>query len=114
MSSEKVVYSHQLVITFNQDENAHVFWEIAPDNAVLKTREASYEQLAKAGAPLAALGIRVLFDMLSEQIITLALDKANNQIWWEHLSQLQQLMTTETPALEGSTSAGAEEGVVVH
>jgi hypothetical protein len=114
MSSEKVVYSHQLVITFTQDENAHVLWEIAPDNAVLKTREASYEQLAKAGAPLAALGIRVLFDMLSEQIITLALDKANNQIWREQLGQLQQLLTAEAPVLESGSGTGAEERVVVH
>ena len=59
MSSKEIVHSHQLVITFNQNENAQVFWEIAPDNAVDKTREASYEQLAKAGAPLAALGIMV-------------------------------------------------------
>ena len=114
MTSEKIVHSHQLVITFNQDENARVFWEITPDNAVDKTREVSYEQLAKAGAPLAALGIRALFDMLSEQLITIALDKANNHIWQEHLVQLRQLMAAETPALEEGSGAGAEEAVVIH
>jgi len=98
MTSEKIVHSHQLVVTFNQDENAHIFWEIIPDNAVDQTKEASYEQLAKAGAPLAALGIRVLFDMLSDQLLTIALDKANNHIWQEHLIQHHQLLTAEASA----------------
>ena len=114
MSSEKIVHSHQLVVTFNQEENAHIYWEITPDNAVEQTKEASYEQLAKAGAPLAALGIRVLFDMLSDELLTIALDKANNHIWQEHLIQLRQLMLAEAPALEEGSGAGVEEGVLIH
>ena len=114
MTTEKIIHSHQLVITFNQDENAHVHWQITPDNAVESTSEATCEQLAKAGAPLAALGIRVLLDMLSEQLITIALDKANNHIWQEHLIQLQNAMTGETPALEAGVDAESEEVVVIH
>ena len=98
MTSEKTVHSHQVVITFNQDENADVYWQVTPDTEVDSTREVSYEQLAKAGAPLAALGTRVLFDMLSEQLISIALDKANNHIWQEHLIQHHQLLTAEASA----------------
>jgi len=114
MTSEKIVHSHQLVITITQDENADVYWKVLPDSAVDSTRDASYEELAEAGAPLAALGTRVLFDLLSEELISIALDKANNHIWQKQLIQLRQLMTAETPALEDGSIAEEGEAMVIH
>jgi len=46
--------------------------------------------------------------------MTSALDKANNHIWQEHLIQLQQLMTAETPALEDGSNVKVEEASVIH
>ena len=81
MSNDDKVYTHELVVKFECDENNIVNWLISTDDAVNNTLDASYEELARAGAPISALGIRVLRDLLAEGILELALDRANNHIW---------------------------------
>ena len=81
MSNENKVYTHELTVTFECDEFNNLSWRIDTDDAVTRTLDASYEELASARAPLAALGIRVLRDLLGSGFLELALDKANNLIW---------------------------------
>ena len=83
MSNEKAIYSHELTIRFDQDADSVVSWTVQTDDAVANTCHASYDELARAGAPLAALGIRALFDLLGEDMIHLALYKANGYLWKE-------------------------------
>ena len=75
MSNNKAVYSHQLTVTFEQDADNNLSWIVQADEAVSKTSHAGYEELVRAGAPLAALGIRALFDLLGEDMIRLVLDR---------------------------------------
>ena len=81
MSNENKVYTHELTVKLECDEFNNLSWLIETDNAVTRTLEVSYEELASAGAPFAALGIRVLRDLLCSGLLELALDKANNLIW---------------------------------
>jgi len=81
MSNEKKAYNHELVVKFECDENNLLKWEISTDDSVDNTLGSSYEDLARAGAPLSALGIRVLRDLLAAGLLDLALDRANNYIW---------------------------------
>jgi hypothetical protein len=87
MSNDKHVYVHELVVKFECDENNVVNWIISTDDAVNNTLDADYEELARAGAPLSALGIRVLRDLLGDGIIDLALDRANNYVWRRYFEQ---------------------------
>lgn len=87
MSNDNHVYTHELVVKFECDENNIVNWHISTDDAVNNTLDAGYEELARAGAPLSALGIRVLHDLVAAEIIELALDRANNYIWRKYFEQ---------------------------
>jgi len=81
MSNDKKVYVHELAVRFECDETNLLNWEINTDEAVDSTLGASYEDLAGAGTPLSALGIRVLRDLLAAGLLELALDRANNYVW---------------------------------
>lgn len=81
MNNDDKVYVHELVVKFECDEYNNVNWLISTDDAVNNTLDASYEEFARSGAPLSALGIRVLRDLLAEGMLELALDRANNHIW---------------------------------
>jgi hypothetical protein len=87
MSNDKKVYTHELAVRFECDETNLVNWEISTDHAVDNTLGASYEDLAGAGVPLSALGIRVLRDLLATGLLELALDKANNHIWRKYFER---------------------------
>ena len=87
MSNDDKVYTHELVVKFECDENNIVNWHISTDDSVNNTLGASYKELARARAPISALGIRVLRDLLAEGILELALDRANNYVWRMYFEQ---------------------------
>jgi len=80
----------------------------------LNTTHASFDELAAAGAPLAALGIRALWELLGEDLITLALGKANGHLWKEAFKRLDQQVAADSFAVEGELVGDGEESVVVH
>ena len=53
MSNENIVCSHQLVIRFEQDADNMISWSVQADAAIENTMQASLDELANAGAPLA-------------------------------------------------------------
>ena len=114
MSNEKAIYSHQLVVRFDQDADNVVSWIVQTDDAVANTCHASYDELAGAGAPLAALGIRALFDLLGEDMINLVLDKANGYLWKECYRLQGQQCLPGSDDIDGTVVGDSEEGVVVH
>ncbi len=76
MSNENIVCSHELIIRFDQLEDGSVNWLVQPSAAVANTSHASFEELIEAGAPLSALGIKALWELLGEKLIAFALEKA--------------------------------------
>ena len=107
MSNDKKVYTHQLVVKFECDEHNSLNWWIGTDDAVDKTLDNSYEELASAGAPLSALGIRVLRDLLGERLIELALDRANNYVWRRYFER-------HTEVCEAAYDDAAAQWLAVH
>jgi len=114
MSNEKAIYSHELTIRFDQDADSVVSWTVQTDDAVANTCHASYDELARAGAPLAALGIRALFDLLGEDMINLVLDKANGYLWKERYRQQSQQCLPGPDNIDGTVVDDSEEVVVIH
>jgi hypothetical protein len=122
MSNENIVCSYELVVRFDQLEDGSVNWLVQPSDAVANTTHASFEELTAAGAPLAALGIRALWELLGENLVAFALDKANGYLWKEAFKQLDQRVALGSPAVEGELAGDIEggvdgdivEGVVIH
>ena len=114
MSNENIVCSHELTVRFDQLEDGTVNWLVQPSEAVANTTHASFGELAAAGAPLAALGIRALWELLGENLIGFALDKANGHLWKAAFLRLDQQVSPDSLALEGELAGDGEESVVVH
>jgi hypothetical protein len=122
MSNENIVCSHELIVRFDQLEDGTVNWLVQPSDAVANTTHASFEELTAAGAPLSALGIRALWELLGEKLITFALDKANGYLWKQAYKRLDQQVTPGSFAVEGELAGDIEggvdgdivEGVVIH
>ena len=114
MSNENIVCSHELIVKFDQCEDGTVSWLIQPSDAIANTTHASFDELVKAGAPLSALGIRALWELLGEKLITFALDKANGHLWKGAYRRLDEQVAFESLDVEGELTSDAEEGVVVH
>ena len=81
MSNENIVCSHELVVRFDQLEDGTVNWLVQADAAIESTSHASFDELARAGAPLAALGIRALSELIHPDIINAALNTGNMHVW---------------------------------
>lgn len=81
MSNDNTVHRHELHVVFEEDENCVISWRVETDEIVGATSEMSCEEMTEAGAPLAALGIRVLQELLAGQVLELALNKADNYRW---------------------------------
>ena len=113
MSDLKVVHTHELRIRFEQYEGGEVSWLIQADPAVENTSHATFDELVQAGAPLAALGVRALAELINPHIITAALDKGNMHLWQECYRQLRDQVSQGSPALEGEL-ADDSDGHVVH
>ena len=114
MSNENIVCSHELTVRFDQLEDGSVNWLVQPNEAVANTTHASFEELTAAGAPLAALGIRALWELLGENMVELALDRANNYLLRDYFRQLEQLSLPELEDIEGTVVSDSEESAVIH
>ena len=122
MSDKDIVCTHELTVTFDQLKDGSLNWLIQPDASVENTSHASFDELAAAGAPLSAMGIRALWDMLQNNLVFLALEKANGYIWKAGYLQTRPKNPPEQDAeglgegeaLEGTLGGDVEEGVVVH
>ena len=114
MSNKKAVFSHELIVRFDEDDGRQVSWSVRPDDAILDTMNASYEELVKAGAPLSALGIRVLWELLGENLVVLALDRANNYLLQDYCRRLEQSSLPEFDDIEGNLVNDSEESAVIH
>ncbi len=114
MSNENIVCSHELIVRFDQLEDGTVNWLVQPSAAVANTTHASFDELAATGAPLSALGIKALWELLGEKLIGLALGKANGHLWKEAYKRLHLQVSPDSLAVEGEVSSDAEEVVVVH
>jgi len=111
MSNENIVCTHELTVRFDQLDDGSVNWLVQPSEAVANTTHASFEELTEAGAPLAALGIRALWELLGENLIGFALDKANGQLWKEAYKRLDMQVALGSPAVEGELAGDIEGGV---
>ena len=114
MSNNNVVFSHELTVRFEQDADNVVSWTVQADDAVANTCHASFEELVEAGAPLAALGIRALFDLLGEDLIRLVLDKANGYLWKECYRLQSQRCLPGGDDVDGTLVGDSDEAVVIH
>ena len=77
MSEETVLSTHELTIRFVQLENGTVNWHVQPDEKIEQTLGLSVADLAGCGAPLAAMGIRVLLNLCMDGLVLSALGQAN-------------------------------------
>ena len=114
MSNENIVCSHELIIRFDQLENGSVNWLVQPSDAVANTTHASFEEMIEAGAPLSALGIRALWELLGEKLIAFALDKANGYLWKDAFKRLDQQAALDSFAVEGELASDVDESTVIH
>jgi hypothetical protein len=112
MSNENIVYSNELVVRFEQDAEGVVNWIVKPDAAVDSTSHATLDELARAGAPLAALATRALWELLYQNMINLALERGNMYLWKECYRELSQEVPSGSGDIEGEV-VGATEGAVV-
>ncbi|RLA48034.1 MAG: hypothetical protein DRR42_17165 [Gammaproteobacteria bacterium] len=114
MSNENIVCSHELIIRFDQLEDGSVNWLVQPSAAVANTKHANFEELTEAGAPLSALGIKALWELLGEKLITFALEKANGYLWKNAYKRLDQQVALDSFAGEGELASDADESTVIH
>lgn len=114
MSTKDIVCTHKLVIKFDQLEDGSVNWHVKPSAAITNTSHASFEELVEAGAPLSALGIRALRELLSDNLITFALDRANGFLWKDAYKCLDQQEAPDSLTVEGELVSDVEESRVVH
>ena len=114
MSNENPVHVNQLVVTFEGDDENNVSWEVQADDSVAKTMHASFDELARAGAPLSALGTRALFEMLCENLVVLALEKGNLYQCKEYIREHNEPRLSSADDIEGTVVNDIAEGVVIH
>lgn len=89
MSTANTLHKHELHVVFEEDEDARISWSVETDKSIEGILDISCEELVEAGVPLAALGIKVLHELLTEQMIELALNKADNYRWRDLLQRIQ-------------------------
>jgi len=114
MSNENPVHVNQLVITFEGDDRNNVSWEVRTDNAVTATMHLDMRELVQAGAPLSALGIRALHDIICENMLVLALEKGNLYQLKEYIHNLAEARPDRADDIEGAVDRNIAEGVVIH
>ena len=100
MTNENTIHKYELRVAFEEDENAVITWSIEADEPIEQTLNVSCEELTEAGAPLAALGIKVLHQLLADQFIELALNKADNYRWRSLFQRIQDAAEDEPAQLE--------------
>ena len=113
MSNENPGYVNQLVITFESDDRNNVTWTVRADDAVKATMHMDMAELVRAGAPLSALGIRALYDIVCENVLELALQRGNLyqcREWLQNLIEPSADRANGNDSLEGDVPAG----VLIH
>ena len=113
MSDKDIVCTHELTVRFDQLKDGSLNWLIQPSASVDNTRDASFDEMAAAGAPLSAMGIRALWEMLQNNLVLLALEQANGYIWKAGYLQTRPENQPE-PDAEGLVEGEVLEGIVVH
>ena len=78
MSDSRVLCSHVLTVRFDQLEDNSVNWYVQPDEQVQRTYNISLVELAERGAPMAAMGIRILWKLCVDGLVVNALEQAND------------------------------------
>lgn len=114
MSNENSVYVNELVVTFEGDDQNNVSWSIRADDSVRNSLHASMDELARAGAPLSAMGIRALYEILGENLINLALEKGNLYQCREYIREAREHSLPEVEDVEGAVDCDVGEGAVIH
>jgi len=114
MSNENPVYVNELIVTFEGDDQNNVSWSIRADDSVRNSLHASMDELARAGAPLSAMGIRALYEILGENLINLALEKGNLYQCREYIRGIRGQSLPEAEGVEGVMDGDVGEGIVVH
>jgi len=114
MSNENPVYTNQVVVTFEGDDQNNVSWSVRADDSVADTLYASFEELAHSGAPLSVMGIRALYELLCDHMVVLALEKGNLYQCREYLKARDEKGSGVVEGLEGTLVGDVGEGVVVH
>ena len=114
MSNENPVHVNELVVTFETDDQNNVSWKVRADDSVANTLHASFDELVRIGAPLSALGIRALFEMLCENLVVLALEKGNLYQCKEYIREHAEICPGRVDDIDGVVVSDALEGVVIH
>ena len=114
MNNEDNVFSYELVVKFEQDESGQLKWFVQPDALIINTQHVSYEELASEGAPLSFMGIRALWEVLRENLVVLALDKANMYLWKDTSRRQAQQSLPSLDDIEGTVAGDPDETVVIH
>ena len=114
MSNENPVYTNQVVVTLEGDDQNNVSWSVRADDSVVNSMHTSFEELARAGAPLSVMGIRALYEFLCDHMVVLALEKGNLYQCREYLKARDEKDQGMVENLEGTLGGDVEEGIVVH
>ena len=114
MSDKDIVCTHELTVRIEQMEDGSVNWFVQPDEQVRKTGEAGFNELAGSGAPLAALAIKSLWNLLSENMVVLALEQANGYMWKRMFFRQMQQPACEGEDIEGTVVSSSVEAGTVH
>jgi len=114
MSNENPLYVNELVITFEGDGQNNVNWSVRTDNAVSATLHMNMTELVRAGAPLSALGIRALYDIVCENMLELALEKGNLYQYRELALSLADGRADSADDIEGILGEDIADGVAIH
>lgn len=101
---ERVLSSHQLTVRFDQLENNRISWHLQADDRIERTLGLSLTELAGRGAPLAALGIRVLLKLCTDGLVNSALGQAD---------EIRGLVVSRAPDDGEDTCETRPEGVTI-
>ncbi len=114
MSNENPKFVNRLVVTFEGDDQNNVSWEVGTDDAVMATMHMDMRELVQAGAPLSALGIRALYEIVTENMLILALEKGSLYQYKEYIHNLTDARPDRADDIEGAVECNIAEGVVIH
>ena len=89
MNSKEILHSHYVIVRFDEAAGSHLTWTGEVDEVSATVTDLGNQELLERGAPLAVMGILALRTLLAEQVIDLALNRADNVRWRDLFRQLQ-------------------------
>ena len=114
MTIENPVYVNEVVVTFKGDDQNNVSWSVRTDESVSNSMHASFEELARSGAPLSVMGIRALYEILCENMVVLALEKGNLFQCRQYLQESAATLPEGSDDVLDMVDGDIGEGVVIH